>query len=570
MKLPHFLKGVFTSIAVLMIILSGTHPALADVNTAVPIDSVGIGNLPVTANKNVDIKIKNKNITDTTAQFDVELTSLKNTLLSLIITITDPQGNKTQEAFGSGTAITPSFDRGTIINATSRVFSPLLPNTTYTMQLSDTSQSITSEVVYQKVSFKTATPAPVVTTEPVPVQQASLKIVMDTPKIEAENATSPDPTFKATVSGKFSSTLNLKSHLQLFFGTDQNNLTLAATLSPEQVIAANTEKTFTATIPRLVKNKTYYYSVRELVNNYEVASTRGSFITPVVADLTEATIPTVAAHQAAVKITLNNPEFKKNNTLDRYDVIMSGTVNTTANVRTGLEIFISAPGTPTSFFSGTSFMAQTVVYNGQPKQFLGTLYTLLPGTKYYYKIRETTKDYMIYGDELKSFTTPGTAPVDYVYDADADTSLLLDKDYEFPTQLGEPDGQVAITPEEKDALVPCGKKSDQNSETNKNCKFIHLFGGVDETGQEVPGLIPRVIDYMLILLVPLTVMVCIYTGVQMIIHRGIPAELMKYKENLKRIGIGVALMLLAWTIIATLLKTLVNPSMSGFILLDLL
>ncbi len=570
MKLPHFLKRVFIGMVVLMIAFSGGTIVSADVNTVVPIDSIGTGNLPVTANKNVDIKIKNKNITDTTAQFDIELTSLKNTLLSLIITIIDPQGNKTQEAFGNGTAITPSFDRGTIINATSRVFSPLLPNTTYTMQLSDTSQSITGEVVYQKVSFKTAAPAPVVTTEPVPVQQASLKIVMDTPKIEVESNTGSDPTFKATFTGKFSSTLNLKSHLQLFFGTDQNNLTLAATLSPEQVIAANTEKTFTATIPRLVKNKTYYYSVRELVNNYEITSTRGSFITPVVADLTEATISTVAAHQAAVKITLNNPEFKKYNTLDRYDVIMSGTVDTTANVRSGLEIFISAPGTPTSFFSGTALLPQTVVYNGQPKQFSGTLYTLLPGTKYYYKIRETTKDYMIYGDELKSFTTPGTAPVDYVYDADADTSLLLDKDYEFSTQLGEPDGQVAITPEEKDALVPCGKKSDQSSETNKNCKFIHLFGGIDETGEEIPGLIPRVIDYLLILLVPLTVMVCIYTGVQMIIHRGIPAELMKYKENLKRIGIGVALMLLAWTIIATLLKTLVNPSMSGFILLDLL
>jgi predicted small integral membrane protein len=99
---------------------------------------------------------------------------------------------------------------------------------------------------------------------------------------------------------------------------------------------------------------------------------------------------------------------------------------------------------------------------------------------------------------------------------------------------------------------------------------VILFDVAPTWSDEVVGLIPRVIDYMLILLVPLTVMVCIYTGVQMIIHRGIPAELMKYKDNLKRIGIGVALMLLAWTIIATLLKTLVNPSMSGFILLDLL
>jgi uncharacterized membrane protein len=568
MKLPHFLKGIFTGMAVLMIIFSGAHPASADVNTAVPIDSVGTGNLPVTANKNVDIKIKNKNITDTTAQFDIELKSLKNTLLSLIITVTDPQGNKTQEAFGGGTAITPSFDRGTIINASSRVLSPLLPNTTYTMQLSDTSQSITSEVIYQKVSFKTAAPAPVVTTEPIPVQKASLKIIMNTPKVEVDSNTPPNTTFKATISGKFSSTLNLKSHLQLFFGSDPNNLTLAATLSPEQVIPANTEKTFTATIPRLEKDTTYYYSVRELVNNYEITSASGSLITPIAADMTEMVIPTAAAHQAVVKITSNNPEFIKHNTLDRYHVVISGNVTTTANARTGLEVLISDPGTQNSFYSGALLLTQTVVFNGQPKAFSGSLFALLPGTKYHYKIRETTKDYMIYGNEVKSFTTPGTAPVDYVYNADTATGELLD--YEFPTQLGEPTGTVAITPEEKDALVPCGKRSDQDNETNKNCKFVHLFGGVDENGEEIPGLIPRVFDYLLILLVPVIVMMCIYTGVQMIIHRGIPAELTKYKENFKRIGIGIALMLLAWTIIATLLKTLVNPSMSGFILLDLL
>jgi hypothetical protein len=56
----------------------------------------------------------------------------------------------------------------------------------------------------------------------------------------------------------------------------------------------------------------------------------------------------------------------------------------------------------------------------------------------------------------------------------------------------------------------------------------------------------------------------------MIIHRGMPAELTKYKDNLIRIGWGVAVMLLAWTIIATLLKTFVDPSMTGYILLDLL
>jgi predicted small integral membrane protein len=114
-------------------------------------------------------------------------------------------------------------------------------------------------------------------------------------------------------------------------------------------------------------------------------------------------------------------------------------------------------------------------------------------------------------------------------------------------------------------LVPCGKRADdldndpKTVDPDQNCKFEHLM-----------ILFGRIIDYLLVLLVPLTVLVAIYTGVQMILHRQIPAELMKYKDNLIRIGWGVAVMLLAWTIIATLLKTFVDPGSMRFILLDLL
>jgi hypothetical protein len=56
---------------------------------------------------------------------------------------------------------------------------------------------------------------------------------------------------------------------------------------------------------------------------------------------------------------------------------------------------------------------------------------------------------------------------------------------------------------------------------------------------------------------------------QMIIQRENPIELTKYKARFIKIGWGVGIMILAWTIVATILKTLVNTDAAKFILLKL-
>jgi hypothetical protein len=212
------------------------------------------------------------------------------------------------------------------------------------------------------------------------------------------------------------------------------------------------------------------------------------------------------------------------------------------------------------FKTANMLLPEKLIYKGVEKTFSQNLIRLKPGTKYYYKIQETSKNFFV-TPQVLSFITPGDPLV--AFDPDNTTGALID--YEFPKYIGEPTGDGSAEITAPSVLVPCGKRADDldnNPETvdpDQNCKFEHLM-----------ILFGRIIDYLLVLLVPLTVLVAIYTGVQMILHRGMPQELMKYKDNLIRIGWGVAVMLLAWTIIATLLKSFVDPGSMRFILLDLL
>ena len=63
---------------------------------------------------------------------------------------------------------------------------------------------------------------------------------------------------------------------------------------------------------------------------------------------------------------------------------------------------------------------------------------------------------------------------------------------------------------------------------------------------------------------------CVYVGVQMILHRKNPIDLEKYKGQLLRVGIGLAVMLLAWTIVATLMTSLLGDEASKYLLLKIL
>ncbi len=191
------------------------------------------------------------------------------------------------------------------------------------------------------------------------------------------------------------------------------------------------------------------------------------------------------------------------------------------------------------------------------------------GTEYFYKIRDNRR--LLDVTQIKSFKTSGTKsgtenPVDpknttvggnsYVFDPNAQTGIF--GNYSYPTNLSEPDsGSGGDRSYDGKPLVPCGKKSDQGGE-DATCRFKHVI-----------ILFNNIINYMLVLMVPMIALISIYVGIMMIVKRQVPAELLALKDKFSRIGIGILVMFLAWVLVATLLKALVNDESSAFILLDL-
>jgi hypothetical protein len=185
---------------------------------------------------------------------------------------------------------------------------------------------------------------------------------------------------------------------------------------------------------------------------------------------------------------------------------------------------------------------------------------LSAGTTYYYRIREVTGEF--WATDGVPFLTGGSTPVTATstpYDPNATGAGALIPNYAFPTNIGEPTGDIAApVVDDGKPLVPCGKRSDQGT-SDERCTFKHIV-----------ILAGNVIRFLLILLVPITVLICISTGVQMIIHRKIPGDLVKYKDRLLKVGGGLVLMLLAWTIVATILKSLLGDDAAKYLLLKIL
>lgn len=551
MKKPYFLR-VFIALFTAAVLFFGTqHIANADVDTAQSIDQTMNTDLAAAPNKKINIQFIDKKITENSAQFSISLRPIENTPTIIVVSVWDAGNNQiVKEPVFTRTVFTVGDFRKLLL----RDFTNLKAGTVYTLQITDTAQSSTDTVRYQKISFTTLGKTPDETTEPIATQKASLTVTPTDPAVESAT-TGSNENYKVTFAGKFISTLNLRTNLQLYMGEQANNLSLRGTLFTNSVIPQNIEQTYSLTIPNLKPNTTYYYKIHESTKNFDPIADVKSFTTPLDGSALESTAP-IADQKAAITITMDTPIFNVRPTTvgSTYDATFSGKVITTLNTRVGLAIWMGQDST-SIFKAGNVLLYESLIFKGVEKKFSQIIPGLQPGTKYYYKIQETSKNFFTTTQPL-SFTTPGTAPVTNTSDPMVGA---LDQ-YTFPTDIGQPTGDVtANSVTESSPLVPCGKRSDQNNPDTKNCRI-----------QDLLTLVARVIDYLLVLLVPLTVLVAIYTGVQMVLHRGVPADLLKYKDNLIKIGWGVAVMLLAWTIIATLLKTFVDPGATRFILLDLL
>lgn len=501
------------------------------------------------------LRVTNSNIADTFAKFDFTLTANKNTSFTSSMT----SGMLATLLDRRDVLYINNFIKSGESKRFSYTFTDLKPGTRYYFQPID----IPNTLNYQRVYFTTTGTAAndgKETTAPVADQKSALVLSLSEPTGKAITA-APNSKVNVRLKGSFITNLNMKVGLDLYIGTSASDLKRVGQIFPATLVISNKETPIDYTQNGLDPETKYFYQIKETTKSFDATQVL-SFTTPA-SDKRETTAP-VADQKSALTINLPIPSTDSTpptviSVADAargpYNAIFKGTFSTTLNMRVGLDLYIG-DSAGSMFKVSPPLFPQSLVYAGdEPKTFNYVQSQLAPGTTYYYQIRESTKNFD--ATQVNQFTTPGTKSGDVApFDPNQVGGII---DYAFPTDLGEPTGTDSGPITDAPTLVPCGKLSDQNDPKDKNCNFGHL--GI---------LIGNVIQFLLVLLIPLTVLMCVYTGVQMILHRKIPADLVKYKNQLLRIGVGLAVMLLAWTIVATLMTSLLGDDAGKYILLKIL
>jgi hypothetical protein len=125
------------------------------------------------------------------------------------------------------------------------------------------------------------------------------------------------------------------------------------------------------------------------------------------------------------------------------------------------------------------------------------------------------------------------------------------------TQVGLGTGGLGtidvVDPNDGRGLVPCGQG------TSAMCGWDDLM-----------TLVWRVIDFSLILLIPATAAVAVAAGINMIVSRGKPGGLEKAKKMLLRVVQALALVLVAWAVIAAVYQAFIPAdNLTNYVLLDI-
>ncbi len=352
----------------------------------------------------------------------------------------------------------------------------------------------------------------------------------------------------------------LGSNTPLVLRADSGSNSSGALAKQEVAFANNflgalSSNPFTYQLTDLSPGTTYYLQFVD--TNKQVTYQKISFTTTGVGPNTP--VPDQAAQQAALSVQMDNPTITENTSTSGakiYDVKISGAVS--SSVKQNIQLNVFRGDSSTSLFDFGSLLPLQILNAGERKTFDFTFRNLPAGTTYYYQVYDKSKNPAYAATGTLSFVTGGTAGTPSTpYNPNNDPGGLIK--YTFPTNIGEPTGDGTTSSGDTGTpLVPCGKISDKGT-VNEDCHFSNLL-----------TLIQNIINYLFVLLIPTTVLVAVYTGVQMILHRSVPKDLEKYKKALLRIGIGVAVMVLAWTVISTLFRALLGPGAGGFDLLGLL
>lgn len=213
-----------------------------------------------------------------------------------------------------------------------------------------------------------------------------------------------------------------------------------------------------------------------------------------------------------------------------------------------------------NFFASKSFDFTDTLKKETESSWSAVFTELKPGTTYYILVKDDTNKNNQTNQigSIYSFTTSlskeseQTKEVSLVETDNTGEGGIFS--YSYPTNTTDPGSLDYNLSTSDGSLVPCRADGDITT----RCGFKDLM-----------KLVANIVNFCLILILPIIAIIAAVTGVQMIMNRRNPIELSKYKERATRILIGIGVILLAWTLIATVLTTVLGDEARKYVLLDL-
>lgn len=370
------------------------------------------------------------------------------------------------------------------------------------------------------------------------------------------------------ITGQTTLVVNIKAEqtdiyqLEMFFAKTQvelqNNPIRGFTYRANPLARGKTD-TQKYTISNMTPGEWYVYYVD---NNGEPTESRKITVSE-----SKTLIPTTAT-----SLTTNNAvlfEFPNDTNHIKYSADraeFNGMVykTTTEKIPVKFSVYI---GTSTSNFTAHQSFDLTNTFQGNPPSspWVAGFTDLKPDTTYYILVKDDINknpDTSQIGSVYSFKTLPAGASTSSQSVTDKPSPAFTDNDgkgglfsYVYNTQTGNPGGlNYNLSTESDQGLVPC--RAEEGIESR--CGFRDLM-----------TLIGNIINFALVLILPIIAILAVVIGVMMISNRSNPTKLIELKNQATKILIGVMVILLSWVLVANILNVVLGDEAKRYILLDL-
>jgi hypothetical protein len=331
------------------------------------------------------------------------------------------------------------------------------------------------------------------------------------------------------------------------------------------LLLKNTPDSHSFTLRDINPGKLYFYFLQEDTPNitpYAVITIPGD---PVVEKpkpkIQEPSYPPLSNTNTTPTTTVYFNEQYDLRITDHYLGISGLVVSNTARVPVSLSVYLGEDPNNLNLHEQLAYIP--VPEPGGFYQWFVQFPQLSPGTEYYFVFKDDLdrNPSSIIGKGVYRFTTLGVKSKTQNISLGGDSPALTDNQgkggifsYTYPTGATDPGGINADLSDGGGPLVPCEATGDITT----RCRFGHLL-----------QLVTNVFKFAIVLILPIIAIIAAYTGIQMIINRENPVKLASYKGNMLRIIVGIIIILLAWTLVASVLAAIVNEDIRKILLLDL-